>query len=67
LIDAETLRAVGAKLTWTDVHPVGELSRQIYEKGVFLSKEAVRVVEARRERNSMLPKWDILIRPACLV
>jgi hypothetical protein len=33
-------------------------------KSVSLSKEAMRKVEARLERNPLLPKWDILIRPA---
>jgi hypothetical protein len=36
----------------------------VYQKGVTLSKQAMREVEARLERNPLLPKWDILIRPA---
>jgi len=42
-------------------------SRKVYEKGISLSKTAMREVEARLERNPSLPKWDILIRPACTV
>jgi len=45
-------------------HPMVELSRKGYEKGVALSKAAMRAVEARLERNPLLPKWDILIQPA---
>jgi len=43
--------------------PVVELSRKVYTKGVSLSKAAMRAVEARLERNPLLPKWDILIHP----
>jgi hypothetical protein len=32
--------------------------------GFFHIKEAMKEVEARLERNPILPKWDILIRPA---
>jgi hypothetical protein len=31
---------------------------------VSLGKAAMRAVEARLERKPLLPKWDILIRPA---
>jgi hypothetical protein len=41
-------------------HPIVQLSNQIYEKGISLSKHAMREVE----RNPELPKWDILIQPA---
>jgi hypothetical protein len=43
---------------------VVELSAKVYEKGVKLGKAAMREVEKRLERNSLLPKYDILIRPA---
>jgi len=54
-------------VTWQGIHLVVELSRKIYKKGISLSKEAMQAVEARLERHPELPKWDILIRPACLV
>ncbi|NMQ20409.1 hypothetical protein E4P82_15120, partial [Candidatus Competibacter phosphatis] len=54
-------------MTWKGVHPVVELTRKVYEKGISLSKEAMQAVEARLERHPELPKWDILIRPACMV
>jgi DDE family transposase len=50
-------------MTWKGVHPRVELSHTLYKKGVSLSKAAMRLVEARLERNPRLPKWDILIRP----
>ena len=54
-------------MTWKSLHPMVELSRTAYEKGVTLTKEAMRAVEARLIRNPQLPKWDILIMPACPV
>jgi hypothetical protein len=46
------------------VHPVVELNRRIYEKRITVDKDAMLAVESRLERNPLLPKWDILIRPA---
>jgi hypothetical protein len=54
-------------MTWKGIHPVVELSRGVYDKGVSISKRAMQSVEARLERNPLLPKWDILIRPANMV
>jgi DDE family transposase len=64
------LRTVATRLewahsmTWTGLKPVVELRRKVYAKGVTLSKTALQAVEARLERNPLLPKWDILIHPA---
>ena len=54
-------------MTWKGIHPVVELSRKLYKKGISLSKETMQAVEARLERHPELPKWDILIRPACMI
>ncbi|NMQ21019.1 hypothetical protein E4P82_18580 [Candidatus Competibacter phosphatis] len=67
LADAQTMLAWAKSMTWKGVHPVVELTRKVYEKGISLSKEAMQAVEARLERHPELPKWDILIRPACMV
>ena len=50
-------------MTWKGLHPLVTLSRAVYQKGVSLSKAAMRAVEARLERDPLLPKWDIMIRP----
>lgn len=63
LINVETLLEWAKRMTWQGLHPVVELSRKVYTKGVSLSKAAMRAVEARLERNPLLPKWDILIHP----
>lgn len=63
LIDVQTMLAWAQSMTWKEIHLRVELSHTLYQKGVSLSKAAMRLVEARLERNPLLPKWDILIRP----
>ena len=63
LLDVETMLEWAKRMTWKGLKPVVELSRKVYAKGVSLSKTAMQAVEARLERNPLLPKWDILIHP----
>ena len=67
LIDVETMLEWAKSMTWKGLHPVVELSRQIYQKGITLSNKAMKAVEARLERHPELPKWDILIKPTSTV
>lgn len=64
LINSETMLGWAKKMTWKGFHPVVELSRKVYEKGISLSKTAMKAVEARLKRDPKLPKYDILINPA---
>jgi hypothetical protein len=64
LTEVETMLEWAKRMTWQGVHPMVERSRKVYAKGVSLSKAAMRAVEARLERDPLLPKWDILIHPA---
>jgi hypothetical protein len=64
LIDVETMLGWAKQMTWKGLHPVVELSRKVYEKGISLSKAAMEAVEARLKRDPKLPKYDILINPA---
>ena len=64
LIDAETMLEWAKSMTWKGLYPVVALSRQVYQRGVTLSKKAMEAVEARLERAPKLPKYDILIQPA---
>jgi hypothetical protein len=64
LVDVETMLEWANSMTWKGIHPIVELSRKVYQKGVALSKRAMHVVEARLVRHAELPKWDILILPA---
>ena len=63
LRDADTMLAWAKSMTWKGIKPIVKLSRKVYAKGVTLSKTAMQAVEARLERNPLLPKWDILIHP----
>jgi transposase len=63
LVDVETMVEWAKTMTWKGIHPLVELSRKVYQKGVTLSKRARRAVEARLTRHPELPQWDILIHP----
>jgi hypothetical protein len=64
LTDVETMLGWAQSMTWKGIHPVINLSKKAYEKGISLSDKAMKEIEKRLERNPLLPKWDILIRPA---
>jgi len=63
LHDVKTMLAWAQSMTGKGLKPVVDLSRKVYATGVTLSKTARQAVEARLERNPLLPKWDILIHP----
>ena len=63
LRDADTMLKWAKSMTWKGIKPLVTLSHQAYATGVRLTKRAMRAVAARLERNPLLPKWDILIRP----
>jgi len=65
--DTQTMLAWARRMTWKDLYPVVKLSRTVDETGISLAKPAMLAVEPRLERNPLLPKWDILIRPTCAV
>jgi hypothetical protein len=64
LIAAQTRLEWAKKMPWKGLHPVVELSRTVYQKGIALGKAAMQAVEARLQRHPALPKYDILINPA---
>ena len=63
LISVSAMLAWAASMTWKGLHPIVQLNSKIYQKGISLNKSAMKEVEKRLERNPLLPKWDILIRP----
>lgn len=63
LTDSETMLEWAGSMTWKGLKPVIKISKKIYEKGISLTKSAMRSVEKFLERNPLLPKWDILINP----
>ncbi len=62
-IDAETMVEWAKRMTWKGLHPVVELSRTLYQKGISLGKAAMQAIEERLERHPVLPKYDIVIKP----
>jgi Rhodopirellula transposase DDE domain len=62
--DVETRLEWAKSMTWKGIRPLVELSRKVDQKGVTLSKRAMRAVENRLARHPELPKYDILIHPA---
>jgi len=63
LVDVETMLEWAKTMTWKGMPPIVALSRKVYQKGVTLSKRAMRAVENRLTRHPELPNWDILIQP----
>ncbi|PXF58164.1 MAG: transposase, partial [Candidatus Methanogaster sp.] len=51
-------------MTWNSVHPAVHLIDKVYQNGVKLTKEAMKICEERIERSGNLPKWDVTIEPA---
>ena len=51
-------------MTWKGVRPVVHLLDKVYQKGVKLTKEAMKVYEEGIKRLENLPKWDVTIKPA---
>ena len=64
LLNVSTMLAWAVSMTWKGFHPIIQLNSKIYQKGISLNKLAMKEIEKRLERNPLLPKWDILIRPA---
>lgn len=63
LTDSDTMVGWARSMTWKGVNPVVKITKKMYEKGISLSKAAMRKVEKYLQRNPSLPKWDILINP----
>ncbi len=63
LRNVETMLSWAQTMKWKGIQPIVNLSQNIYDKGICLTKEARAEIEMRLLRNPHLPKWDILIRP----
>lgn len=64
LTNVETMLAWAQSMTWKSHPPNIRLNTATYEKGITLNKHEMASIEDRLERNPLLPKYDILIRPA---
>jgi hypothetical protein len=50
-------------MTWKGIHPVVTLVDKTYNIGVRITKAAFKIIERRLERDSDLPKYELLIKP----
>src|SRR5579863_3212117 len=51
------------RMTWKGLHPVVKRLHGDYPDGVRLTKKEMKPYEARLERSTTLPKYDITIKP----
>jgi len=63
LNSVETAIKWASTMTWNGVKPVVHLLNKFYEKGVKLTKKAMKVYEERLQRSETLAKWDVSIEP----
>lgn len=64
LCDVDTMLLWAQSMTWKGIQPMVQLSKNVYHRGISLTKKAMKTIERRLTRNPLLPKWDILIHPA---
>ena len=64
LSTAETALRWAQTMTWKGLAPVVNLTHKLYQKGVRLTGKTKQALEARLQRSSTLPWYDILITPA---
>lgn len=63
LDSVEAVVGCASSMTWKGRHPVVKLIDTVYEKGVTLSKVAMRAVKAKLQRLAALPRWFVTIQP----
>jgi hypothetical protein len=51
------------RMTWKGRHPTVRRLEGVYPDGVRLTAKEMRPIEARLERSTTLPKYDIVIKP----
>jgi hypothetical protein len=66
LDEVEVVLNFARSMTWNGKHPVVELINKVYHKGVRLSAQAMREIEAQVDRLPKLGKWFVDIYGAKL-
>ena len=64
LTDLDVAMKWAKTVTWNGQHP-GEVVHldRVYQKGIRVSKQEMREVNAHIKRSEALPKWDVTITP----
>lgn len=66
LLDSiDTVLNFAQTMTWHEQHPIVNLVRKTYYKGVKLTQKAMSILEKRFERLPGLEKYFVLIKPLC--
>lgn len=63
LFDRKTAIEWAKTLTWKGISPTVKVLDKVFETGAKVAKKTFRTFQARLNRNPLLPKWDVLIRP----
>jgi hypothetical protein len=63
LKNVEIMTEWAKTMWWKGMNPIVNISTVLYEKGISLTKAAMKQIEKRLNRNPDLPKWDIYIEP----
>ncbi|MEK6482005.1 hypothetical protein WJR50_30975 [Catalinimonas sp. 4WD22] len=51
-------------ITWRKVTPLVDFIDKVYQKGIKLTQQQMQRPEQYADRNLLLPKWDVWIRPS---
>ena len=59
----ETVLEWAKTMTWKGISPMIRWLKEVYPKGVRVSRTAMRPIEARLRRSQTLPRWSVEIFP----
>jgi len=63
LVDRRTAIEWAKTMTWKGISPMVKILDKVFETGTKVAKKAFQVFQDRLERNPLLPKWDVRIKP----
>lgn len=64
LVDHETAIGWAETMTWKGLCPMVKILDKVFETGAKVAKKAFEIFQNRLDRNPLLPKWDVVIKPA---
>jgi len=64
LVDRETAIGWAETMTWKGLSPMVKILDKVFETGAKVAKKAFEIFQNRLDRNPLLPKWDVVIKPA---
>ena len=64
-LDRETAIEWAKTMTWKGLSPLVKVLDKVFETDAKVAKKAFQAFQLRLNRNPLLPKWDVLIKPEC--